>query len=1099
MRRNQRVSISAANNKLIANNNGKGKPNGKKQRGQAAGGAAALAGRAGTTTKNNRATKDIKGEMKRQCMDLKQEIYHQWEQNIMSNNIFSPQVRRATTAVATPVDVAKPKTGVPIASSLPGRDDPTTTTAAAARNNNEEEEEGGPLDEADSDGSDHDGAEAQLEEDSVMSQTQAFKVPTRTMSSGSNDDAMPLNDEAIDVISGNAGTSLLYGVPSSRALPSKAVSRSAIPPLHAPMKLEEAVEPAPPTIGTGDPPALAPAPAPTAAAPARSSPVQAAPSPPPLRVISPPLPLYNFKSPVKPMAAGRDGGLGQSGDRVWQPKPPKTGINMPLIWPPPYHIRYVPPTGEPLYVRREQLVPDMLLKDAERLSKPDLVLNRVVYDSIEPNAAQGATADSTKPAPRPSAAMGAGPGGDSVDLPAYYQLNDPLDDTLVFESRFESGNLRRAIQVYPGEYDLIIKPDINTRGHTQWFYFSVSNVKKGRKYKFNCINLYKGDSLYNRGMQPLIYSLKGAQDGKVGWVRRGEEVCYYQNHIKRRGGYYYTATFTVDFPHDDDTVFMAYCFPYTYSDLQRYLCALEKDPKRSNRFRRRPLCQTLAGNNCDLLTITSFACDAASLKARKGVVITARVHPGESNSSYMMKGVIDYLTGPSLDAKILRDNFVFKVVPMLNPDGVIVGNYRCSLAGVDLNRNWDNPSRKLHPTIYYTKNMIRRFMEDREVILFTDFHGHSRKMNVFMYGCENKAKLSMRLRERIFPRILWKNSSIFSYADCSFNVGRNKESTGRVVGFKDLGLANSYTMEASFCGADFGRRAERHFTVVQLEEMGHYFCDTILDYCDPDQTKVQNTLRELYALSPSDKNNAASNIFDNVRKSATKDDSDGDDAADDSGGPSGGGKGRGKRGKGSVGSKKKTKADRADRRKEGGGGKEKKGTKGKSGNKGSGGAGRDDGETGGKKKRMRRRASLPSSKASSTDESGAAIGRNRSKSKIAKAKAKKVELSVEQALAQADAVLSSLVANPPSSIRKGQAAAGKAIARPLSASKAVEASGHGDSLRRLEKDHSRRRTTYDAKPSVVANGAGNVPSGAHTRSSLAQAGRHALKGWGAPK
>ena len=35
----------------------------------------------------------------------------------------------------------------------------------------------------------------------------------------------------------------------------------------------------------------------------------------------------------------------------------------------------------------------------------------------------------------------------------------------------------------------------------------------------------------------------------------------------------------------------------------------------------------------------------------------------------MMKGVIDFLTGPSLDARLLRDNFVFKVVPMLNPDG----------------------------------------------------------------------------------------------------------------------------------------------------------------------------------------------------------------------------------------------------------------------------------------------------------------------------------------------------------------------------------------------------------------------------------------------
>ena len=50
------------------------------------------------------------------------------------------------------------------------------------------------------------------------------------------------------------------------------------------------------------------------------------------------------------------------------------------------------------------------------------------------------------------------------------------------------------------------------------------------------------------------------------------------------------------------------------------------------------------------------------------------MHPGESNSSYMMKGIIDYLTGPTLNAKILRDNFVFKVIPMLNPDGVIIGN-----------------------------------------------------------------------------------------------------------------------------------------------------------------------------------------------------------------------------------------------------------------------------------------------------------------------------------------------------------------------------------------------------------------------------------------
>ena len=89
-----------------------------------------------------------------------------------------------------------------------------------------------------------------------------------------------------------------------------------------------------------------------------------------------------------------------------------------------------------------------------------------------------------------------------------------------------------------------------------------------------------------------------------------------------------------------------------------------------------------------MLTITTFASTPEAIRLRKGVVISARVHPGESNASYMMHGIIDYLTGPSLDAKILRDNFVFKLVPMLNPDGVVVGNYRCSLAGLDLNRMW---------------------------------------------------------------------------------------------------------------------------------------------------------------------------------------------------------------------------------------------------------------------------------------------------------------------------------------------------------------------------------------------------------------------------
>jgi murein tripeptide amidase MpaA len=54
--------------------------------------------------------------------------------------------------------------------------------------------------------------------------------------------------------------------------------------------------------------------------------------------------------------------------------------------------------------------------------------------------------------------------------------------------------------------------------------------------------------------------------------------------------------------------------------------------------------------------------------------------------SYLIEYVIDFLIGNSVEARILRENFVFYVVPMLNIDGVINGNYRFNLAGVDLNR-----------------------------------------------------------------------------------------------------------------------------------------------------------------------------------------------------------------------------------------------------------------------------------------------------------------------------------------------------------------------------------------------------------------------------
>lgn len=91
-------------------------------------------------------------------------------------------------------------------------------------------------------------------------------------------------------------------------------------------------------------------------------------------------------------------------------------------------------------------------------------------------------------------------------IESYYTPENEEDKTLVFESRFESGNLSLAIKMSDNEYNLLLQNDINTKGHTQWFYFRVSNTKKGHTVKFNILNLAKPDSLYNYGMKVLCLS-----------------------------------------------------------------------------------------------------------------------------------------------------------------------------------------------------------------------------------------------------------------------------------------------------------------------------------------------------------------------------------------------------------------------------------------------------------------------------------------------------------------------------------------------------------------------------------------------------------------
>ena len=72
-----------------------------------------------------------------------------------------------------------------------------------------------------------------------------------------------------------------------------------------------------------------------------------------------------------------------------------------------------------------------------------------------------------------------------------------------------------------------MKPDYNTTGYTQWFYFRVSNTRRYKTYKFSIINYVKPESLYNEGMKMLMYSKKESDENGIGWFRGGKDILYF--------------------------------------------------------------------------------------------------------------------------------------------------------------------------------------------------------------------------------------------------------------------------------------------------------------------------------------------------------------------------------------------------------------------------------------------------------------------------------------------------------------------------------------------------------------------------------------------
>jgi murein tripeptide amidase MpaA len=117
-------------------------------------------------------------------------------------------------------------------------------------------------------------------------------------------------------------------------------------------------------------------------------------------------------------------------------------------------------------------------------------------------------------------------------------------------------------------------------------------------------------------------------------------------------------------------------------------------------YKRELLCRTISGLPVFVITIGS---DSRNYRKRPVIAITSRVHAGETPGSFVFQGIYEYLM--SNESYSLRKNYTFVLIPCLNPDGVVCGNYRSSLSGSDLNRQWLYPEEEIHPEIYFTKTL----------------------------------------------------------------------------------------------------------------------------------------------------------------------------------------------------------------------------------------------------------------------------------------------------------------------------------------------------------------------------------------------------------
>jgi len=277
-------------------------------------------------------------------------------------------------------------------------------------------------------------------------------------------------------------------------------------------------------------------------------------------------------------------------------------------------------------------------------------------------------------------------------------------------SAFDGGNIDCLACSNAADIRLEIRND-NESEFFQWFYFRLSGAR-GEDCALKIVNA--GAAAYPKGWES--YRAVASYDRKD-WFRVATD--------------YDSGVLTIQHRPDRDSVYYAYFAPYSMERHHDLMAQYQESPL----VRLESLGKTLDNQDIDLLTVSTPGND------KRAVWAIGRQHPGETMAEWWMEGFLDRLLDEDDPvACAALDKAVFHIVPNMNPDGSRRGHLRTNAAGINLNREWREPSLEKSPEVYF----VRQHMEKIGVDFCLDVHGDEAIPYNFIAGPEGVPSFSKR-------------------------------------------------------------------------------------------------------------------------------------------------------------------------------------------------------------------------------------------------------------------------------------------------------------------------------------------------------------------